>query len=300
MVDTSASRQYTETAINSFFQCTSFDSSTDQFILIDNDNCFDRNLPTGEVIKNRVPLGFASNANQMIRQAVSEQADLYFLNNDLIFGKGWDSHLRSPDPIIRSPLSNREVSHAAAVTVPTSGEVLHLFMTSNPMTLEEYLPNQSAVAFIQEVQSHSCSGDLPLIALPFFCVKLPLEVMQNVGLFDESFGKGGGEDYDYALRSYLAGFGVCFSLSSWILHFGGKSSWSGVETKEQQLEREAHFFGVFERKWGKDLHDLILKEDHSIMEKHGLANVENRSYADIRKNIHTLLGGRQVELHIQF
>ena len=103
-----------------------------------------------------------------------------------------------------------------------------------------------------------------MYVLPFFCVRIPQQVAQAVGNFDERFGKAGGEDYDYCLRAYLAGFSVQFALRSYLLHFGGKSTYSGAESDVEQTAREEKFRSEFRQKWGDGLADLILREQQNV------------------------------------
>jgi GT2 family glycosyltransferase len=88
MVTTRHSHAYTSHALESFFRSTLF-ALTDLFVLIDNDGTYP--LPPGgdgppvTRLTNAAPLGFAANLNQVLRIARARRADLFFLNNDLIF-----------------------------------------------------------------------------------------------------------------------------------------------------------------------------------------------------------------------
>jgi GT2 family glycosyltransferase len=103
-------------------------------------------------------------------------------------------------------------------------------------------------------------GQKKSLILPFFCVKIPYAVYSRVGPMDENFGRGSAEDSDYCLRAWLAGFEVRHALQSYVLHFGGKSSWAG-ETKRESEERMKKFRELFEKKWGAALADLVLNEN---------------------------------------
>lgn len=265
MVTTSGSASYTPHALASFFKHTPL-RPEDRFYLIDNDGDYSASsYPRCELVKNDVPRGFAENANWAIEHALSAEADLFFLNNDIILTAGWLDPLLDPSAGIVTPLSNREVQYAASVQILKNQHIAELFCCSMTMGLEEYLGHEASLDAIVATHRRTSQGFLPVLALPFFCVKLPYAVMRAVGPFDTSFGRGGGEDYDYALRAHLASFPVHYALGSYVLHFGGKSSWSGVETPDQQRTREAHFRSVFRAKWGDALHDLILKEDASVI-----------------------------------
>ena len=268
MVTTSGSAAYTPHALSSFFSNTPFNVD-DRFFLIDNNGDCDESMaqpyPRCELVRNDVPRGFAENANWAMGAALEAGADLYFLNNDIILTPKWLTPFLTDAPTILTPLSNREVQYAASVQVIKTQHISELFCCEMIMRLEDYLGHEASLEAIAATHRKTSQGLLPVLALPFFCVKIPVEVMRAVGQFDTTFGQGGGEDYDYCLRAHLQGFSVHYALASFVLHFGGKSSWSGVETPDQQRAREAHFRGVFRQKWGDRLHDLILKEDASVI-----------------------------------
>ncbi|RMG44187.1 MAG: hypothetical protein D6719_02340, partial [Candidatus Dadabacteria bacterium] len=203
MVTTASSAQYTPLALESFFKNTCLDRR-DLFFLIDNDGSLDPAViePYEHVnlIVNPEPLSFSANANIVVEAADRYLADLYFLNNDVIFSRDWLSPLQDPRPRILSPLSNREIQYTL--------EDMKLHMV---MPLEHYLGKEETFDKIAEIHKTNYQGYLQVICLPFFAIKIPLEVIKAVGFFDENFGKGGGEDYDYCLRAYLAGYSVAYA-----------------------------------------------------------------------------------------
>lgn len=260
MVTTSHSAKYTDHALRSFFENTNLDPE-DEFHLIDNDGSFDpeklRSRPQAFYVKNQSPLSFSANANQMVIKALENEADLYFLNNDVIFTPNWINPLLIREDSILSPICNRELQYDSNV-----------FKSKLVMELEDYLGKEDGLKRLVEVHRSQRQGTLQVIALPFFCVKIPHKILHDVGLFDQEFGKGGGEDYDYCLRAYLAGYRVKYALPSYLLHFGGKSTYSGAESREQQEQRELKFRTYFGVKWGMDLLKLIMFEDESVISQH--------------------------------
>src|SRR5579872_380325 len=129
MISTAASARYTDLALASFFAATPL-GDNDRFILIDNDG--DYPAPPGarpgfELVRNPTPLGFATNANQLMRRAAAAAADLVLLNNDIVFAPGWLAPLASSNDSLLLANSNQFSSFA-------EGElVLREFME-----LEEY------------------------------------------------------------------------------------------------------------------------------------------------------------------
>lgn len=296
MVTTAKSRAYTRPALESFFRNTPLNDE-DCFYLIDNDGRFTErsSLPSSkiEVVVNSSPLGFAANVNQMLALAEKPQADLFFLNNDVIFTSNWLQPLLIDSKALLSPLCNREVQYSLAVVVHKTQDTSKLYSLPMVTTLDEFTGNEYALEAIAEAHQQRNQGYWAVYHLPFFCIKIPNAVHSTLGRFDESFGRGGGEDYDYCLRARLAGFSVEYALQSYLLHFGGKSTYSGAESESAQLEREKLFFARFKEKWGERLHDVLLKEqseriyeipENRELEKSGRLNEVIRNLAGERNN----------------
>jgi hypothetical protein len=265
MVTTAKSRAYTPYALRSFFETTGL-RTEDRFIIINNDDpeldqiiAPFKDLVT--VVTNEAPKGFATNANSMIDEALRSQCDLFFMNNDIIYSDNWLLPLVGHDHSILSPISNREVAYIGSVVVSKTRHVSNLIQTNAPMSLEEYLASPRMFQAIAEGHMKESAGYMILTVFPFFCVRLPLAVMQKLGKFDERFGRAGGEDYDYCLRAWLAGFRVEMALGSYLLHFWGKSTWSGAEKKERDPAYNTDFLEIFRDKWGDALFQFVLRED---------------------------------------
>jgi GT2 family glycosyltransferase len=56
-----------------------------------------------------------------------------------------------------------------------------------------------------------------------WCVVFPRETLEKIGLYDERFIPGGGEDYDICARIYQAGGRASATLRSFVWHWWGKS-----------------------------------------------------------------------------
>jgi GT2 family glycosyltransferase len=253
MVTTRHSNDYTNYALSSLIENTQFEKD-DEVILIDNDNNYS-GLP--EACRSRVrirpnaqPRSFAANLNQTLELAQEHQADVVFLNNDLIFSPNWFEPLRAQGPFLLSPLSNAEV--------PYSEGTLHCKLV---MDLQDYLGNEQSFRNIVRRHRNRSHGYLKILTFPFFAVKIPYSVYSVVGHLDESFGAGGGEDKDYGLRCYQQGFELRFALNSYILHFQGKSTWRGGETNEETAARNSVYAARFKEKWGEALFQVLIMND---------------------------------------
>ncbi len=258
MVTTRASADYTIPALKSFFEHTAW-RDTDAFLLIDNDGGFDRTcLPPAcakiQVVANAQPCSFAVNANQVIQHANQFSADAFVLNNDVIFTADWLGPLAVPHAAVMTPTCNQNYQYQ------TAGLDL-----KPVMTLQDYVGREELFRRLVERHQALHTGYMEAYKTNFFCVKVPPVVYRSVGLFDTRFGVAGGEDDDYCIRAYLAGFHVLVAIGSYLLHFGGRSTWSGPETMDQWRAREHHFVGIFQRKWGPTLSRLLLFRDASIL-----------------------------------
>lgn len=264
MVTTRGSAEYTPYALESFFSCTAL-AHDDLFILIDNDHSFSVDLlrayPRVELKQNVEPLSFAANVNQMIEYARAKNATVFFLNNDLIFTPRWIEPLLVSERAILSPLSNRELQVGEGS-----------FVLKNSMALAEYLPYKEELRKIGQRLQASPRRENRLLIYPFYCIKLPAAVYSELGLLDDGFGSGGGEDTDYCLRAALHDIPLKAVASSFVLHFNGCSTWK-VETREQEQVRIAKFRLRFEERWGSLLLRLGIGYDMSVLAEAGVSEM---------------------------
>ena len=253
MVTLKSSHFYTAHALKSFFKYTEFEAD-DEFLLIDNDKNKLEDLflyKDVKVVENKNPLGFAENVNQAIDLALKKNKDLIFLNNDIIFTKNWLEPLKLNSEIISIPVSNQLFNYKS--------DCKKLILKTT-MRFEDFNNNydllNKLVGKHKEKFKLKKSFQAPL--MPFFCFRIPNKILKEIGRFDESFGKGGGEDVDYRIRCSKKGYEVNFILDSYLLHFHGKSTWDGGETINQIKERNKLYTKIFLEKWGKDMTQIFI------------------------------------------
>jgi len=259
MVTTAASRDYTSVALDSFFRWTIPWNEDDSFVLIDNDHSWsqpgrDPRWPAVTVVANPQPFSFAQNVNQLIRLAALQNARAFIMNNDIVFTPHWHEPLMAELDAVLAPTSNQNFTYRT-----------RSLQWNAVMTLEEYLGHEEELLALVNEHRRTHQNWTVAYKTNFFCFVVPPRVYQAVGLFDTRFGVAGGEDDDYCIRCYLHGLQVLVSESSYLLHFGGRSTWSGPETREEWQAREQHFIHIFERKWGKTLAQFLLYRDPSIL-----------------------------------
>jgi GT2 family glycosyltransferase len=258
MVTTSKSGAYTLAALDSFFRWTEL-AGGDRFFLIDNDGDFE--LPAAfsrvEMVRRDEPQSFAANVNFVIKQAASRQADVVFLNNDIIFAPGWLPPLFASSRAILIPMCNQHITYQSGALA-----------LQPAMTLDQYVGREDD--FLAIVAMHRNEARMRGFARPlhagFYCFRLPHLIHSTIGLMDEGFIPTGGEDTDYRIRAHMAGFDVAIALDSYVLHFEGKSTWRSGEEEARTRAREEHCFKYFRAKWGDDLASIFIV--HENWEEH--------------------------------
>ena len=279
MVNMQLSWEYTSYALKTFGKYTSF-SDEDLFVLIDDDGSFgaapDWILPRVEVITNSGSKSYAQNINQVLRVAQERGADLYFFHNDLIFTDGWSDALRSDRPSILVPMTNQDLQYEAGG-----------FTWADRLILTDYTKRAPFLREVVKLHRAQVEGYREVLANPFHSVKISREIYQAVGDFDENFARVGAEDLDYCLRAREAGFGVEQAMSSYLLHFGSKSTSGGGESAADSAERVARSRKTFQAKWGDQLTRLVFDRELNILQS-SPELIESTTRGDFRHIIEIL------------
>lgn len=276
IISTAKSSHYTQSAIDSFFKSTKL-YPKDEVYVINNDNVGLINDPRVSTINNLMPKGFAKNINDMLHLVNGK--DVFVLNNDIIFTPNWNEPLLTYNNIISMPTCNQIVTY-------TSSDGL-LSLEYN-MTLSQYNSWSSLLDIVEQHKKNVSPLFYETMLMPFYAVRIPANVYSKVGIFDESFGVGGGEDVDYKLRALQKNIATKYYSHSYLLHFGGQSTWVG-ETHDQTNDRDKFYHTVFEKKWNIDLADICLANRGSYVHVLKKYNVEdlfiNQKYSDIIKYV---------------
>lgn len=149
------------------------------------------------VITNSANLGYVRAVNQGLQ--VSRAPYVCLLNNDTVVTEGWLSGLL-----------------AAAGSRPEVGLLNPLGNVGGPWSEARWRRVREQLARgagkIEELEH--CSG---------FCLFIKREVLERVGLFDETFGMGNFEDNDYCERARQAGFLSAKAHDVWVHHIQNRS-----------------------------------------------------------------------------
>ena len=252
MVTLKSSNFYTSYALKSFFKNIQMEID-DEFFLINNDNSEIDKLSIYNkisLIKNNKPLSFAENVNQGISKAIKSKKDLIFLNNDIIFTENWVHSLNTNTKNISIPVCNQLFPYYS-----DCGN-LRLKVT---MSFEDFNENYDLLnkIVIKHRKKYKSGQQFQALLMPFFCFKIPNQILNDVGYFDELF-VGGGEDIDYRIRCAIKGYEVNFLSNSYLLHFHGKSTWDGSETPDQTEKRNKVYTEAFLKKWGNAMTQIFI------------------------------------------
>jgi len=234
MVNMKCSEKYTHNALNTFFK-NSVLNSNDKFFLIDNDKAFKKDYENITIISNSSPKSFAENMNFILKQAIMDGVDFVGLNNDIAFTKNWNQNLGDSD----------------SISIPLCNQHLQVGGLKPEMELEEVVGKEEQ---LNELAYHITTNkqNIPQnLIKAFYCFYVPYEVSSKVGLLDEEFGSGGGEDIDYVLRAEKLGIETKFNHKSFLLHFSHRTL--DHETTEEKDRRTEQLYLHFCKKWGKEV-----------------------------------------------
>lgn len=210
---------YTRRCLESIVRCTRMPY---ELILVDNGSSDGTKEFLGTVratvIGNATNLGCAKAWNQGIRASGGDIVGI--LNNDIVVTPGWLEGL-------------------VAFVERTGHGIVSPAAREGPL---EYDLDGYAGEFVRQCARASRSGEIYAS-----CMLIRREVFERVGLFDEAFAYGGGEDIDLLWRARQAGFTVGMTGSVLIHHFGMVTQ-DAVKSRETQ----AHVKGnleYFRAKW---------------------------------------------------
>lgn len=239
---------FSKACIESVLEKTNFDF---HLIVVDNASAeptkgYLNNLAQHEkgrvtLLRNEENLGFIKAANQGIRATTAPYICL--LNNDTLVTQGWLTEMvkvaqSRADIGIVNPHSN------TLGWKPKKGESLEV----TAQKLRSFSGKYSELAW--------ATG---------FCMLVKRKVVQEVGLFDEIYGRGTFEDADFNKRAQARGyFSVC-AQGAYVYH-RERRSFIKVSKFDQDFERNRQ---IFYAKWGKTYRILyvLTRDNNTFTEK---------------------------------
>lgn len=160
--------------------------------------------------RNEKNLGFVKNCNNAVFNIVkNKKADILLLNSDTVVTKDFEEEmvriLYSQDDLCAvNPRSN----NATVWSVPTDGSLINKPRKSYRLwqKLKEQIPDKYI--------SPTVHG---------FCMIIRRDIINKIGLFDEIYGFGYGEENDFTLRARKTGWKCAVANHVFIFHHGSKS-----------------------------------------------------------------------------
>jgi len=182
-----------------------------KLILVDNGSTdgvteyFDT-IPDATVIHSPTNVGFAAGVNLGLAQAVGH---VVLLNSDTIVPQDWLvpllEALQQADNIgLVGPMSNNVSGHQQIDGLTLSGQE----------EINEY------AAQLRNANRGNIREATRLVG---FCLLIRDTVIQQLGLFDESYGIGNYEDDDYCLRARQAGYRLIIAEDAFVFHYGSRT-----------------------------------------------------------------------------
>jgi len=173
-------------------------------------------------IKFKNNTGFVVATNAGIRAASKSSKYIVMLNNDTMVSPKWLTRLLAPfkDPLVGAvgPITQSKISWQESGHLNVRWKLsLPVFRTPTvvkrvPEAIEKYAAVLSSQFSTKYVETHGNP-------LAFFCVAIPRRVIDQVGLLDEDFGIGLGDDEEYCHRLRRNGYKLILSLGSFVFHW---------------------------------------------------------------------------------
>lgn len=98
-----------------------------------------------------------------------------------------------------------------------------------------------------------------------YCSVFETEKFLEVGMLDEHFYPGGGEDYDYNCRANMAGYRCVGTTMSWVFHHWSKSMDPSDMMKVRELADPNLFWNNNDEKWGPGFDVWGVKEEGFVV-----------------------------------
>ncbi len=193
------------------------------------------------LMENRKNLGFSAGCNQGIR---ASRGDLILLlNNDVVVTPCWLEGMieclrRTPGAGVAGPMTN---NISGVQQAPETG----------------YSNLDGLDGFAAEFRRINRNTRRPNRRIVGFCMLFRRELIDRIGLLDESFGSGNFEDDDFCLRAAIEGFKNVIAADVFIHHFGSATfRGEGIDFGARMAANNR----LFREKWSRPVEDSALAE----------------------------------------
>jgi GT2 family glycosyltransferase len=199
-------------------------------------------------IWNERNLGFVLATNQGLEEFLrSRAAYAVFLNNDVEVYAHTLAELRKG-----------LAQHRAGIVGPVSTSGIQdwrrlqgVLGRDEVRKLENFGSEEARAAFLHEQHAGEFYKHPAFVA--FFCAMTRRPVVQQLGLLDERFGMGFGEDDQWCAKASSAHFGIYFALGAYAYH-AHRSTWRAIMSVEEIQAKQDHSLKEL-TKWRAELAD---------------------------------------------
>jgi GT2 family glycosyltransferase/glycosyltransferase involved in cell wall biosynthesis len=186
----------------------------------------ERSIPV-EVKRNETALGFVQNANRGFRETTSDLVAL--LNSDTVVTPLWLTRLVNAvatDPRIACvmPMSNQCSFHS--LEVPMGWNIFQ---------------------YSADLGRRMKSSCFDAVTVGGFCLLIRREALEDVGVYDEVFGRGYGEESDWCMRARSRGWKVTGTTDTYVYHRGKVS----FKSYKDETFRDGNY-QTFMKRWSSD------------------------------------------------
>ena len=170
-----------------------------------------------KLIRNEKGNGYTVAANMGLKASEAEYCVL--LNSDTIVTIGWI------DKMINCMKSNESIGIVGPLSNTASWQSVPKLFNSEGDWSQNLIPEGFMVEDVGSlIEKYSAQIYVHVPLLNGFCLMIHRKVIDSIGFFDEkNFAKGYGEEDDYNLRAYKAGFKLAIADDTYIYHAQSKS-----------------------------------------------------------------------------
>jgi GT2 family glycosyltransferase/glycosyltransferase involved in cell wall biosynthesis len=184
------------------------------------------------VLRNEQALGFVQNSNRGFRETTADMVVL--LNSDTVVTPEW------LEGLLEAALQDEKI----ACVMPMSNQC-SLHSLEIPMGWNIF---QYAASLRKRVKENLFDA----VTVGGFCLLIRREALEDVGLYDEAFGMGYGEESDWCMRARSKGW-IVAGLSNTFVYHRGKATFKDYKEK---TFKETNY-KLFMSRWSKPYSEAI-------------------------------------------
>ncbi len=188
------------------------------------------------ILRNETALGFVQNSNRGFRESTADLVVL--LNSDTVVTPGW----------LEGVLEIMQNDSKIACVMPMSNQC-SLHSLDIPM-------GWNIFQYAADLRRRMPPAPFDAVTVGGFCLMIRREALEDVGGYDEIFGRGYGEESDWCMRARNRGWKVTGTPNTFVYHRGK------VTFKDfKQKTFKQHNYQIFMERWS-DVYSEAMAEYH--------------------------------------